>query len=106
MAVHEHSKQAYHDLKTDKGKKIGKMQQKVINALKFKPMTRQALAKHLNWKINSVCGRCRELLDAGVIEQVDAIQVKVGGKTTSRGVLGLTEGGQLLLLPESAELGQ
>lgn len=46
---------------------LGSKQWAVFNALKTKSMTNQEIADYLNWPINCVTGRCKELRERGVV---------------------------------------
>ena len=46
-------------------KKLTPAQDKVYNSIKAKPKTRQKIAKELEFTINNVCGRVKELMDEG-----------------------------------------
>jgi len=81
----EVSREAYDDV-TRSGR-ANAQQQRVIDALGvIGPSTRQQLADHTGLRLQTICPRCRELLDADLIEVVDTV-----GKPASQ-VLGLSEG--------------
>lgn len=57
--------EAYHSLTVGE---LGEKQLAVLDALRIGPMSNKALAKHLEWPINCVTPRTKELRDLGLVE--------------------------------------
>lgn len=49
-------------------RRLGEKQHQVLNQLLTKNLSNAEIAAALNWPINRVTGRCKELRDAGLIE--------------------------------------
>jgi DNA-binding MarR family transcriptional regulator len=63
--MHQNSLLAYESIKP-----LNPKQQQVLDVMRGKmPLTRQDIAFLLKWEINSVCGRVKELIDSGRIEE-------------------------------------
>jgi len=81
----EVSREAYDDV-TRSGR-ANAQQQRVIDALvAIGPSTRQQLADYTGLRLQTICPRCKELLDAALIDVVGTV-----GKPASQ-VLGMSEG--------------
>lgn len=81
----EVSREAYDDV-TRSGR-ANAQQQRVMDALvAIGPSTRQQLADYTGLRLQTICPRCKELLDAKALEVVGTV-----GKPASQ-VLGLSEG--------------
>lgn len=65
--------------------------QRVLEALTVGPMTRNQLAGRTALPLSSVCGRCRELLDADLITVMGTTQDK-----PARQILQLTDKGRVV----------
>ena len=65
----------------DSGKQLTQWQQ-ILKILRQNQMTwtRAELEKHAGMRISSVCGRVKELLDAGLIEEHDRRKCSVTGE--------------------------
>lgn len=64
--------------------------QRVLDALTAGPMTRNQLAGRTALPLSSVCGRCRELLDANLVTVMGTTQDK-----PARQLLQLTDAGRV-----------
>lgn len=73
------SLQAYDGMQS----KLGAQQQRIVSFLTTheRPMTRGELAALTGLAINSVCGRVKELLDAGVLIEDPARACKFSGRS-------------------------
>ncbi|SES12028.1 hypothetical protein SAMN04487958_107175 [Vreelandella subterranea] len=85
----EVSAEAFHDHRHS-GKQSAS-RQRVLEALTAGPMTRNQLAGRTALPLSSVCGRCRELLDADLITVMGTTQDK-----PARQLLQLTDAGRVV----------
>lgn len=85
----EVSAEAFHDHR--KSGRLCASQNAVLEALTAGPMTRNQLAGRAALPLSSVCGRCRELLDADLITVMGTTQDK-----PARQLLQLTDKGRVV----------
>ena len=85
--THSNSSAAYGDIKSTG--ELGTQQRIVLDSVTASQGTRQDIASRTNLTINAVCGRVKELIDAGLIEEVGTDQ-STGRK---RAILGAAKSG-------------
>lgn len=85
----EVSAEAFHDHR--RSGRLCASQNAVLEALTVGPMTRNQLAGRVGLPLSSVCGRCRELLDADLITVMGTTQDK-----PARQLLQLTDKGRVV----------
>lgn len=75
--VHKNSLEAYDDLD------LGPKQRKVLDVIRVRPRTNKQIAQELDWPINCVTGRVRELRDIQRVREGGAYKCPETGKSNA-----------------------
>jgi predicted ArsR family transcriptional regulator len=77
MSIQDTSLHSWYELQS----KLGDRQKKVLDEIRKEPSTNAEIAARLEWPINCVTPRCKELREMGLVEDAGKVKCKATGRT-------------------------